>query len=88
MDPKFINYKSCNEQQLKEMDFPIFEVKVRLALVTDSKAVLFKEDLEHAVQTLFNNKICVEGIPEDVAYLEYVEATVKETNETGVANNG
>ena len=67
------NYFEKNE----EPDFPIVEVKLNIALRNNSKVAIFEEDLEKALLTLFNNKICVEGIPSEVAYLEFIEATVK-----------
>ena len=72
---KFINFK-CNDET-KEDELPIYEVKVNLALITNSNTI-FEDELYKAIMTLFNNKICVEGRPSEVSYLEFIEATVKE----------
>jgi len=80
MNPKFLNYNFINLEEDEEPS--IYSVKVNLAVKGTSK-VLTEEDLQRTILTLFNNKICVEGI-EGIAYLEFIEATV----EKGAVNNG
>ena len=74
---KFENFKHYNFIDLdKEEKPPIYSVNINLAVKGSSKT-LTEEDLQRTLLTLFNNKICVNGIPEDVVYLEFVGATIE-----------
>lgn len=72
MYPKFLNFINLDNDE----EPSIYSVKVNLAVKGNSKE-LTEEDLQRTLLTLFNNKICVEGI-EGIAYLEFVEAKIEE----------